>query len=231
MSQPRIEPHKITTPIQLMAVWFAALVLLVAALLGAAALISSPTWMPATLSIAAILLIPAFVFSIFVMQTRYRRELQEDSYYSKWLKRQEVPFRRFKPELTGVESESKESQSGSVLSIEDPECQRIAKYQANKGLFLVHIWRPSITSGQVADIIIWVTQHGEGPLTNGQVERVEYVLGPKFSHAPIEKVNRTEKFKLEISAYGPVLCLARVYLRDVHEPICLERYIDFEASP
>jgi hypothetical protein len=105
---------------------------------------------------------------------------------------------------------------------------RIKKYEDQKGLFLVHAWRPSKIHGQVADIVIWLHQHGNGPLTEGKVKCVEYQLGEKFFNEPQKRTNAREKFKLEVSAYGPMLCLARVYLDKVANPILLERYVNFE---
>jgi len=63
------------------------------------------------------------------------------------------------------------------------------------------------------------------------VERVEYHLGPKFFTRPMVKRNAREKFKLDVSAYGPMLCLARVFIQGRPSPIDLERYIDFEEVP
>lgn len=85
MEESKIEPHKITKPIQLMAVWFLALILLNSELLTAAKFIIEPSWLPPLLTISAVSLIPLFLGGIFLMQTVFRRELQEDPYYSKWL--------------------------------------------------------------------------------------------------------------------------------------------------
>ena len=112
----------------------------------------------------------------------------------------------------------------------DLEAWRISRYQDNEGLFLVHTWRPSRTRGQVADILIQLHQHGAGPLTRGQVDQVEYNLGPKFFSAPLIKTNSRENFRLEVSAYGPMLCVARVFVRGREKPIELERYINFEDA-
>ena len=107
------------------------------------------------------------------------------------------------------------------------ERRRITTYTQNRGLFLAHTWQPSSTPRQVADIVIYLRQHGEGPLTQGIVKTVEYHLGPKFSNRTIVQTNQEENFRLEVSAYGPMLCLARVNFEDGSSPIELERYIDF----
>jgi hypothetical protein len=85
MDDHKIEPHKITKPIQLMAVWFVALLLIDSELLTAATFIKEPCWIPPLLVIFAICVIPLFLAGIFLMQTVFRRELQDDPYYSKWL--------------------------------------------------------------------------------------------------------------------------------------------------
>ncbi|NOS70275.1 MAG: hypothetical protein HOP33_10130 [Verrucomicrobia bacterium] len=85
MNTPKIEPHRITTPIQLMAVWFAGLVILVMVFIGGAAYVTTPTWIAGMLTIAAVTCVPVFLFCVFLLQTAFRPQLQEDKYYSDWL--------------------------------------------------------------------------------------------------------------------------------------------------
>lgn len=84
MSQ-KIEPHKITKPIQLLAVWFVGLILLVGTLLTGAAKITSIYWLPTFLSISAVVIIPIFLVFIFLLQTKFRPQMQADEYYYKYL--------------------------------------------------------------------------------------------------------------------------------------------------
>jgi len=316
METQKIDAHKITKPIQLMAVWFIALLLIDSAFLTAAAKIENPPWMSPTLSIAAIVFVPLFLSGVFLMQTVFRKELQEDQYYAEWLKRQEETFKDFKPEnnsykvgeqidgsdnitagrdisistdigksyervehpdkdtshhngkdyLKGYEEgksrrkegffgrdmehydssgqktgETREGLLGSfgpycrhnVVSGQNDDLEDLRKYiyQENKCIFLVHSWRPSHTPGQVADIVIWLHQHHQGPLSGGKVEKVEYQLGPKFFKQPKIKTNASELFRLEVSAYGPMLCVARIYIQGEDTPLVLERYINFEEAP
>lgn len=112
-------------------------------------------------------------------------------------------------------------------SWQEREETRVGIYQRNRGLFLVHRWQPSSAPGQVADIQIELRQHGEGPLTQGLVKCVEYHLGPRFANHTIVQNNRDENFRLELSAYGPFLCLARVLFDDRSDPVDLYRYIEF----
>jgi len=231
MTAPKIEPHRITRPIQLLAVWFAGLVLLVGVFLYAAGNVDDPTWLPALFGITAIVLVPLFIGLIFIMQTKFRQQLQDDPYYADWLKRCDAPFQGFEPENISLGTNKVPPGSPEALSdAQDLEKWRISRYGKNEGVFLVHTWRPSRITGQVADIVIQLHQHGEGPLPRGEVEKVEYNLGPNFFRGPVIKTNRDENFRLEVSAYGPMLCVARVFCRNRHEPIELERYINFEVA-
>ena len=230
MKTQDIQPDKITKPMQLMAVWFIALLLLETAFLMAATKISEPMWVCPTLAIAAICFVPLFLLGIFLMQTVFRKELQDDQYYSEWLRRHEEAFADFRPENAPALTTGK-SCAIQPNSESDLEELRTKRYAENKGLFLVHSWRPSTIAGQVADIVIWLQQHGDGPLTHGVVERVEYQLGPKFFEGPHTKTNKAECFRLEVSAYGPMLCIARVFILGETNSLVLERYIDFQEAP
>lgn len=85
MSQQGIQPSAVTKPIQLLAAWLAGLVLIDGSFLTAASQITSPTWAGGALVAAAILNVPIFLALLFYMQTRFRPEMQEDSYYYKYL--------------------------------------------------------------------------------------------------------------------------------------------------
>jgi hypothetical protein len=242
MTEPKIEPHRITKPIQMLAVWFSALVLVDGAFLTAASQITKPDWVAPMLAIAAVTIVPVFLIAAFLMQTVFRAHLQDDQHYSKWLKSQAKTFVDFTPEnverpaaVTRAKVQDRKPNLANsphvAESANDFERRRIKKYEEQRGLFLIHEWRPSSESEQVADIVVWLYQHGKGPLTETKVDRVEYQLGPKFFATPVIKRNANESFKLEISAYGPVLCLAKVYLTAEREPIELERYLDFEQAP
>lgn len=52
-------------------------------------------------------------------------------------------------------------------------------------------------------------------------------MGPKFFRRTVVKVDPRDNFRLEVSAYGPMLCLARVNFDDGKQPVDLERYIDY----
>ena len=50
---------------------------------------SSPSWAPAALIITAIVIIPLFVGALFLLLTKYRKELEDDKYYSEDQKRKD----------------------------------------------------------------------------------------------------------------------------------------------
>ncbi len=81
-----IQPQAITKPIQLLAAWLFGLIAITGSFLSAAAIIEGPVWLTASLVISAILFVPLFLFAMFVLQTKFRPEMQEDNYYSEWLK-------------------------------------------------------------------------------------------------------------------------------------------------
>lgn len=84
-AQQRIEPERITKPIQLLAAWLVGLIAVDGSFLLTAANMGTGTWERGALVVAAIANVPLFLFALFLLQTRFRPELQEDSYYSKYL--------------------------------------------------------------------------------------------------------------------------------------------------
>ncbi|MBN8421033.1 MAG: hypothetical protein J0L73_19100 [Verrucomicrobia bacterium] len=85
MANEQITPHKITKPIQLLGAWLAGLAIINGSFLAGAATITSVDWIPALLSIAAVLNVPLFLVSLFLLQTKFRPEMQEDTFYAKYL--------------------------------------------------------------------------------------------------------------------------------------------------
>lgn len=79
MSQSQKIPiEKVTKPIQLLAAWLTGLVLVDGMFLTAAKTISEPAWITGVLSVAAIINVPVFLAAIFLLQTKFRPEMQED---------------------------------------------------------------------------------------------------------------------------------------------------------
>jgi hypothetical protein len=139
----------------------------------------------------------------------------------------EEQFQGFHPDIVQSPSSEDEREEGSFTSLER---ERVGEYQKNHGLFIVHYWRPSDDSEQVADIVIRLHQHNLGPLNEGKIESVEYQLGPKFFTEPMIIADASNDFELEVSAYRPMLCLAKVRFNDGRPLITLFRYIDFPVE-
>jgi len=178
MATPKIEPSKITRPFQLLAVWIAGLIILVGIFVGAAAKITNPAWLPVLFSITAVTIVPLFALLVFVMQTKFRPQLQDDPHFSKWLEQQQKVFRGFRPEnIDPAKLNETLNQADLKKTALQGEELRVKRYEENRGLFLVHRWRPSLTPDQVADIVIELRQHRDGPLNRGNVESVTYYLG------------------------------------------------------
>jgi hypothetical protein len=87
MNEQSVKPEKITKPIQLLAAWLAGLFTIDSAFLFAATRMDSASWQSGALVIAAMVNVPLFLGAVFLLQTRFRPELQEDSYYSTYLSR------------------------------------------------------------------------------------------------------------------------------------------------
>jgi hypothetical protein len=217
MTDHNIKPEKVTTPIQLLAVWFIALLLLTGTIFTAATLIKEPKWVSPLLVISGIILGLIIVVLIFLMQTKFRPEMLSGKEYLQYMDKK---FKDFSPENLNENIIEKVDDN----SLEE---QRISEYKNSSGLFLTHIWRPSKLKGQVADIRIQLLQHGKGPFILNQIENVEYELGRKFFEKPVIKKNKDDDYALYVSAYAPMLCIAKVNLKD-RKTLILKRYIDFE---
>ncbi|BAQ46024.1 MULTISPECIES: hypothetical protein [Methylobacterium] len=86
MSDPKIDAPRITKPIQLLAAWLIGLVIIDDSFLGAGVSIGD-SWERSALVSASICNVPVFLLAIFVLQTRFRPELQEDVFYSTYIHR------------------------------------------------------------------------------------------------------------------------------------------------
>ncbi len=115
MSTKNIQPEKITKPIQLLGAWLLGLLLMNSAFLTAASQISKPDWAAGALVIAAMANVPLFLISIFLLQTKFRPEMQEDSYYSKHLERKYNELKTKKNSNEKVEDDEKEAKATAEL--------------------------------------------------------------------------------------------------------------------
>lgn len=82
-----INPRAVTKPFQLVAAILIALFAVASLFLAAARAFESPTWLRPLLVIAAVATVPVFILFVFVLQTRFRAEMQEDAFYARHLNR------------------------------------------------------------------------------------------------------------------------------------------------
>lgn len=87
MTEHQIAPSSVTKPIQLLAAWLVGLLALNASFLTAAATISHPEWAAGFLVVCAALNVPLFLVCLFLLQTKFRPEMQEDQFYARYLER------------------------------------------------------------------------------------------------------------------------------------------------
>ncbi|UTV26405.1 hypothetical protein [Photobacterium atrarenae] len=85
MKNNQVNPEKVTKPIQLLAAWLVGLILVNGSLLSSAVAIGTEHWTSSMLVVASVLNVPMFLGAIFMLQTKFRPELQEDSYYASYL--------------------------------------------------------------------------------------------------------------------------------------------------
>jgi hypothetical protein len=85
-----IEPHKVTKPMQLLAAWLVGLIITNTLFLTSAIHFEKDSWESGALVVAAIINVPIFLFALFILQTRFRAELQEDSFYSEYLSKKKA---------------------------------------------------------------------------------------------------------------------------------------------
>jgi hypothetical protein len=210
---PNFSPHLITHPVALAALGVVAVIIL--AIVGA-------SWY----AYGLVVLILVAVFASLIKFPQLRMEGEHLYNY------QIGDFDNFEAEAT--QSGPREDSTQQDVD-EDIDALRVQEYKQNRGLFLVHAWKPSEKQGQVADIIIRLEEHRDTStrpslLREGIVESVRYELGRRFFKEPPIKRNPDNGFALEVSAYRPMLCLAEVRFNDDNPPVHLSRYIDFPTD-
>ena len=85
MSESKLQPATITKPMQLLAAWLVGLLAIDSCFLLAASRHPSGSMEAMALTWAAIANVPVFLGALFLLQTRFRPELQEDLYYSTYI--------------------------------------------------------------------------------------------------------------------------------------------------
>jgi len=85
LESQKLQPEKVTRPIQLLAAWLVGLVVIDGIFLEVAVRLEPGSWERRGLVLAAILNVPAFLAALFTLQTRFRAELQDDVHYAQYL--------------------------------------------------------------------------------------------------------------------------------------------------
>lgn len=85
MSESKIQPAAITKPMQLLAAWLVGLLAIDSCFLLSATRFPVGSLESAALTWAAIVNVPVFLIALFLLQTKFRPELQEDLYYSTYI--------------------------------------------------------------------------------------------------------------------------------------------------
>lgn len=116
MNEHRIDPQKVTKPIQLLAAWLVGLILVNASFLIGAQSITRPDWGSSILVIAAVVNVPVFILALFLLQTKFRPQMQEDSYYSQYLQREKKFTLESQP--SAAEAVEKEVLNASALIVQ-----------------------------------------------------------------------------------------------------------------
>lgn len=221
------DPHKVTTPIQLVAVWFLCMFALVGAFLTASGT-TPDSFLRQVFAWTAVVLIPVFVSLIFAMQTRFRRHLINDEHYIQLIEIEQKEYRGFRPENTPEASAKIDSTPVDRTSWEDVEGIHEKSYIESHGYFLVHTWRPSREPNQVADIVLKIHRHFLAPEDAPDIREVEYYCGPYFfDNEVVKKRNKSKEFRLEVSAWGAFMCFARIHFQSNEEPVILKHLVYF----
>lgn len=117
MTDPHITPEKVTKPIQLLAAWLVGLVVVNASFLAGAQQISNPSWASGLLVIATVVNVPVFIGALFLLQTKFRPQMQEDSYYAQYLKNEfEYNQGRVAPAQTAVATDQVIAQAAERIA-------------------------------------------------------------------------------------------------------------------
>ncbi|MDH1308235.1 hypothetical protein N5C40_17070 [Pseudomonas fulva] len=94
MNNHGIDPNKITKPIQLLSAWIIGLIVTDSVFLYSAINFETQSWERGALVISAILNVPFFLVSLFLLQTKFRIELQEDSFYHDYISKKNAAHQR-----------------------------------------------------------------------------------------------------------------------------------------
>ncbi|MCS6192165.1 hypothetical protein [Shewanella baltica] len=117
--QEGINAQAITKPIQLLAAWLVGLIFVNGTFLITAQAFNSTEWLAAILVIASIINVPLFLVALFLLQTKFRPEIQEDHYYSQYIKDKlgrNVTDKSKSPEIVHITEATEDNVDDSIWS-------------------------------------------------------------------------------------------------------------------
>jgi hypothetical protein len=174
-----------------LAAWLVGLILTNTGFLTAATKIESPSWASGVLVIAAIVNVPLFLTCLFLLQTRFRPELQEDVFYSRYLETR-ISAQTGKPEVVAVSGRS----TGVLLPLRTAdiarplspgaESQLVDKISVND--LLLHS-KEIMARLQEENLEISST-FGSSSITPYPPEKFVISIGPHFSIEIFQKILR-----------------------------------------
>lgn len=141
----KIKPEKVTKPIQLLAAWLIGLIVVNGSFLTTASILEQGSWEKSLLVIASVVNVPLFLAAMFLLQTKFRPELQEDLFYSQYLDKRTntvvavAKDDKIESELIFIKNQLLSLQSSSMPKSNEEEKER----SLNKTL-LGTTWRISI---------------------------------------------------------------------------------------
>ena len=219
MSEQNIKPEKITKPIQLLGAWLAGLFSIDSCFLFAASKLEQGSFESSALVIAAIANVPIFLIAVFLLQTKFRPEMQEDSYYSTYLNQktnekvtvlksdsnvQDITKRLISIEekiQSSAESELKEINYLSTLSIGinkyEPDIEKIKTKLKEAGATSY----TTFGSGEMPDSKTLAIAHGLNK--RAQQEMIAFAQDIGYSHYNFfNNIEEDIKEDILIGAYG-----------------------------
>ncbi len=151
LDKERIEPHKVTKPIQLLAAWLVGLIVIDSCFLVAAAKLEPGRWETSALIIAAIVNVPIFLVALFLLQTKFRPELQEDIYYSQYLdKKTDKVVTISKHEVLDSRALEIKSEISKLISLVDKKSSEVDTSSEKKET-KINIWKWAIAMNDHLD--------------------------------------------------------------------------------
>ena len=126
MEKKQITPERITKLLHLLGAWLVGLLSVDATFLLAATKMDLASWQSGALTMAAIINVPIFIGALFLLQTKFRPELQEDLYYSTYLSnrtnepvkisRTEAMFNELEKRLEAIDNKTKEAVGTTIFT-------------------------------------------------------------------------------------------------------------------